>query len=350
MLCISRLHAVRRITPWLLGALLAMLAPHHALAQESITSLANGPGNGIYTFASSSPKTLSDLLKGAGDATHSSGHLLLPPGDAKVPAVVLVHGSGGIYDAELNFWAKRFNDAGMAAFVLDMFGPRGVKSTVDDQSAVSFSADVADTFAALKLLATHPRIDPSRIALMGFSRGGTATLRANVARIIASQKLPDGLHYAAFIPTYAGGCAGVFRLAVKPGVFTPAPMLFIHGDADDYTPISACLDYADKIGKAGTPVRFVTIAGARHKFDSDDQQLHQLGSVARTRPDCPLEVDIDTLYAYDASAGTRLQGKAYGDALKACHATGASVEGNTKARDQAADAALGFLKEIFKIQ
>lgn len=80
MLCISRLHAVRRITPWLLGALLAMLAPHHALAQESITSLANGPGNGIYTFASSSPKTLSDLLKGAGDATHSSGHLLLPPG------------------------------------------------------------------------------------------------------------------------------------------------------------------------------------------------------------------------------------------------------------------------------
>ena len=340
------------VVRWL--ALLLMLATSHVhvAAQEVVNSFAQGPGNGSYAFASWTPKTLPELMKGnaGGEAVNILGHLFLPPGDGtRLPAVVLVHGSGGIYKAELDYWPKQFNAAGMAVFTLDMFGPRGVKSTYEDQSAVPFAADVADVFAALRLLAMHPRIDPQRIALMGFSRGGTAVLRANVTRIIVSQKLPGGLHYVAFIPTYAGGCAGIFRLVVKPGVFTQAPMLFIHGDADDWTPISACLDYADKIAKAGTPVQFVTLAGARHKFDEDDQRRHYLRKVSRTKPDCPVEIDIDTMFAYDGRTGERLQGPAYGDALKACRAEDASVEGSTRARDEAAQAALAFLKKIFAL-
>lgn len=185
--------------------------------------------------------------------------------------------------------SKQFNAAGMAVFVLDMFGPRGVQSTAEDQSSVPFVADVLDSFAALRLLATHPRIDPKRIALMGFSRGGSATLRANVTRIIAAQQLPTGCGTPPLSPP-TPAVAGSFRLVIRPGVFTPAPMLFIHGDADDYTPIGPCLDYADKIGRAGTPVQFVTLAGARHKFDADDQRRHQdaqraaSGRTARSRP------------------------------------------------------------------
>ena len=346
------MHSIRQAASFvrcLAGVLLAALATGHAAAQEVVSSFASGPGNGVYAFASTTPKTLPELMKGGGEAVNIRGHLFLPPGDAaKLPAVVLLHGSGGVYDALLNYWPKQFNAAGMAVFVLDMFGPRGVQSTAEDQSSVPFSADVADSFAALKLLATHPRIDPQRIALMGFSRGGTATLRANVARIIASQQLPGGLHYAAFIPTYAGGCVGAFRLQIKPGVFTPAPMLFFHGDADDYTAIGPCQDYAGRIGKAGTPVQFVTLAGARHKFDMDDQRRLQLRNAQRTKPDCAVEFDIDTMYAYDGATGTRLQGPAYGEALKACQAVGATVEGNTKARDQAAQAALAFLKKVFQ--
>ena len=53
-----------------------------------------------------------------------------------------------------------------ALFSIDSFGPRGVKSTAEDQSLVPFAADVADAFAALRLMATHPRVDPQRIAIM----------------------------------------------------------------------------------------------------------------------------------------------------------------------------------------
>ena len=321
----------------------------HAQAPEVVSTFASAPPSGKYAFASWTPKTLPDLLKGntTGESVNIIGHLFLPPGSDKAPAVVLVHGSGGIYKAELDFWPKQFNAAGIAVFTLDMFGPRGVQSTVEDQSQVPFPADVADTFAALRLLATHPRIDPQRIAIMGFSRGGIATLRASVERIIAAQKLPDGLRYAAFIPTYGGGCAGAFRLVIKPGVFSKAPILFIHGDADDYTPIGPCQDYADKIGKAGTPVKFVVIEGAYHKFDADDIKRHDLRGATRTKAECPLEIDIDTLYAYDRTTGARLQGDAYAAVLKNCGAIGATVEGSAHARDKAAQAAIGFLKKTF---
>lgn len=321
----------------------------HAQVPEVVSTFASAPPNGKYAFASWTPKTLPDLLKGntTGESVNIVGHLFLPPGSGQVPAVVLVHGSGGVYNAELDYWPKQFNAAVIAVFTLDMFGPRGVQSTAEDQSQVPFSADLVDTFAALRLLATHPRIEPQRIAIMGFSRGGIATLRAAVEKIIAAQRLPDGLRFAAFIPTYTGGCAGVFRLVVKPGVFSKAPMLFIHGDADDYTPIGPCQDYADKIGKAGTPVEFVVIEGAHHKFDADDVKRYHLRGATRTKAECPVEIDIDTLYAFDRTTGARLQGAAYAAALKDCSALGATVEGNPRARDKAAQAAVGFLQKAF---
>lgn len=339
-----------------LGRMLCMFAavwglnvPAVAQEVQLVTSFESGPPSGRFTFASWSPKTLAELINGnkTGEAVNILGQLFLPPGTAKAPAVILVHGSGGVYDELFDFWPKQFNAAGIAVFTLDMFGPRGVTSTAEDQSKVPFTADVADVFSALRLLATHPRIDARRIAVMGFSRGGTATLRASVERIAASQQLPDGLRFAAAIPTYAGGCNGIFRLVVKPGVFSKAPMMFIHGDADDYTPIGPCREYADQIGKAGTPVEFVTIEGAHHKFDAGDTRRHFLSRASKTKADCPIEVDINTFYAFDRTTGQRLQGEAYTTALKNCSTIGATVEGNTGARDKAAQAAVAFLKKAF---
>jgi len=339
-----RVSCIKGPLSLLLACCLASIA--QAQPPEAVTTFAGGPQSGRYGFASWSPRTLNELIQGnrTGTTVHVVGHLFLPSGADRLPAVVLLHGSGGIYEALLEYWPQQFNAAGFAVFTLDMFGPRGVRSTVNDQSLVPFAADVADAFAALRLLATHPRIDPKRIAVMGFSRGGTATLRASVERLIAAQNLPDGLRYAAAIPTYAGGCSNVFRLVVKPGVFSKSPMLFIHGDADDYTPIAPCQDYAERIRAAGTPVEFAVIEGAHHKFDADDTRPRFLPRAGKTTIDCPLEIDIDTFYAYDRTTGARLQGQAYATMLKDCRASGANVEGNPRARDEAAQAAVAFLR------
>jgi dienelactone hydrolase len=321
-----------------------------AQAQDVVADFSAAPPSGKYAFASWTPKTLTDIFTPPAqhDVVNIVGHLFLPPGNAKVPAIVLMHGSGGIYQAMLEYWPQQFNAAGYAVLSVDSFGPRGVSSTADDQSLVPFAADIADAFAALKVLAAHPRIDAKRIAIMGFSRGGITAWRTAVERIIAAQKLPPDLRFAAHIEMYAGGCAGVFRLIVKPGVFAKEPMLWIHGEADDYTPIAPCQAYAGEIGKAGTPVEFVAIPGAYHKFDLDDQKRVVLRTAQKTKAECPIEIDIDTLYAYDRTTGKRIQGEEFRDVLKSsCSATGATTQGWFGARDKADQAALAFLKKVF---
>jgi len=330
-------------------AILCGLASMDVQAQEKVADFKAGPPTGVYAFTSSTPKALPDLVKpgASGGAVNIVGHLFLPQGVAKVPVVLLMHGSGGIYQAMLDYWPKLLNAQGIAVFSLDRFGPRGVKNTTEDQSQIPFVADVADAFAALRLLASHPSIDAQRIAIMGFSRGGIASWRTAVERIISAQQLPDGLRFAAHIQTYSAGCSGTLRLIVKPGVFSKAPELWIHGEADDYNPIGACRDYSKRIGEAGTPVEFVSLPGASHKFDDDDQRLITVRGAQVTMDSCPLEMDIDTLATYDRNTGLRLSGDALQQAAKSCYTPGGSVKGNSSARDKAGQATVAFLGKVF---
>jgi len=339
----------RQLFRILILALTCLTLSTISAAQEKITDFSAGPGNGVYAFPSKTPKTLGDFLRGSAqaEAVDIYGHLFVPPGDAKVPAVVLMHGAGGFYYAMEDFWPKQFNAAGMAVLAVDSFKPRGVKSTAEDQSLVPYSADLADAFAALKVIASHPRIDPGQVAIMGFSRGGGTAWRTAIERIIVSQKLPGGLHFAAHVPTYAGGCLGALRVAVKPGVFSKSPMLWVHGDADDYTPIRPCKEYSDLISKAGTPVEFFAIAGARHKFDEDDQKYYKLRDVQTSKEDCPLEFDMATLAYQDHFTGEKITAEALPAVIKKCSDRGASVEGSRSARDKASGAVVAFLHKVF---
>lgn len=330
-----------------LGLCCGLLVAAGAQGEELLVDMSASPPSGRYSLKSSTPRSLPELLRGPGQGEVAKivGHLFLPtePAADKMGAVILVHGSGGIYDAMLDYWPKRLNAAGLVVLALDTFGPRGVVSTAEDQSQVPFAADTADAFVALRVLATHPKIDSKRIAVMGFSRGGITAWRSALNRVIASQRLPGELRFAAHVPVYAGGCVGIFRITPKTGVFSSAPMLWVHGDADDYTPIGPCRDYAEKIGQTGTSVSFVAIPGAQHKFDMDDTRKLAVRGAQRTLEDCPLETDIDTLTVVDRKTGQRLTGEAVTVAQKACAATGASVQGDKAARDKAAEAISAFL-------
>lgn len=336
------------------GVLLAVCAA--GVLAQSVTPLADfssSPGNGLYSYASSTPPTVMELLQSnrPRPAATAQGQLALPPNtptDTKLPAVVLVHGSGGVYPEQITYWAKLLNDQGIAAFVIDIFGPRGVKSTGEDQSQIPFATDTADAFAALGMLASHPRIDPRRIAVMGFSRGGITALRSAVTRIASGTSRAD-LRFAAHLALYSGGCTGSLSVMPKPGVFGPAPILFVHGDADDYTYMSDCRTYAQRIGAAGTPTEFVVLPGVRHKFDVDSSRLINLPSNPKTKEGCPLEFDIIDLKMRDRRSGdamTQEAAQALGREL--CVGRGATMEGNRNARDAAGKAVIEFLNKALK--
>jgi dienelactone hydrolase len=313
----------------------------------------SGPGNGLYSYASSTPASVAELIKPNNSlaATTVQGQLMLPsqiPADAKVPALVIVHGSGGIYPEQISFWAKLLNEQGIAALVIDVFSRRGVKSTGEDLSQVPFAADTADAFAALGMLASHPRIDPKRIAVMGFSRGGVTAVRSGAVPIIKGSA-PTGLRFAAHVAVYSGGCSGTLSVTAKPGVFSTEPMLFVHGDADDYAAMSDCRVYAQRIAAAGTPTEFVVLPGAGHKFDLDSTKHVKLPNNTKVKEGCPLEYDLQDFKTRDRRSGEVLSAdKAKEIGRDLCADKGASVQGNPKARDMAGAAVIDFLNKHLK--
>jgi dienelactone hydrolase len=74
---------------------------------------------------------------------------------------------------------------GIAAFILDSFTGRGITSTNSDQDQLSRLVGVLDAYRALDLLGSHPRIDPARVLIMGFSRGGGAAHWSAQKRLLA---------------------------------------------------------------------------------------------------------------------------------------------------------------------
>jgi dienelactone hydrolase len=227
-----------------------------------LATLAAGP-TGRIGFQTSTP-TIPEFLQGIRPAATTLiwGDLDLPPRRSEhSPAVVLVHGSGGVGVRE-DRWADELRQAGAATFVLDSFTGRGVGSTVEDQSQLSSLAMLGDAYRALELLATHPRIDAARIAVMGFSKGGFVALYSALKRFQQLHGPPNvsfAQHIAFYPPCYY---TFVGELAV-----TDRPIRLFQGTADDLAPIALCRAYVERLRRAGADAQLTELAGAPHGFD-----------------------------------------------------------------------------------
>lgn len=198
-----------------------------------------------------------------GKAITVSGELFLPPGTDKVPALLIHHGSGGVSDHRELRYAREIVAMGVATFVIDSFKPRGVTSTVRDQSTVTNNDMLADAFAALKTLAAHPRIEGKRIGITGFSKGGSvALLAAHESR--AARALPSGPRFALHIPFYPW--CGTQHYKPKS---TGAPIYMLLGGADTYVGHTVCEEYAAAMQAEGASVEVTVYPGAKHGFDSN---------------------------------------------------------------------------------
>jgi dienelactone hydrolase len=225
-------------------------------------TLAAGP-TGRIGVQTTTP-TVSEFLQGIRPAATTLiwGDLELPPGQVgRSPAVVLVHGSGGVSPRE-DRWADELRRAGMGTFVLDSFTGRSIGSTNQDQSQLNSLAMIGDAYRALELLATHPRIDPARIAVMGGSKGGGVALYSALNRF---QRLhgPAGVsfsHHIAFYPPCYFGYIGDLKV-------TDRPIRIFQGTADDLARIEPCRSYVERLRGAGADAQITAYDGAHHGFD-----------------------------------------------------------------------------------
>lgn len=246
-----------------------------------------------------------------------AGELRIPQ-HGKVPAMILVHGSAGIMD-NVDSWSKELNKIGIATFVLDGFAGRGIVDVVTDQEQLGTLTMINDAYRVLELLAKHPRIDPSRIGIMGFSRGGQVALYASLKRF-KRMHAPSDVEFAAYLGFYPL----CFITFIDDGEVSDKPIRLFHGLADDYVPISPCQEYVKRLQKAGKDVQLIEYPDAYHNFDLAVIRAPMRLPGAQTARNCRMEenpvgriVTSQTEPCVERGATIAYNAQAHSESLKA---------------------------------
>jgi len=182
----------------------------------------------------------------------------------RYPAVIVVHTLGGYRDANEGYAAAELRKSGLATLTYDSFVARGTTGMAMSASPGYLPSGVADAYAALRLLANEPRIDASRIAIIGFSFG------ADVAHLAAFEPLRSALdpgqgRFAAHVAFYPAGSIGMIA---EPGAYTGSPVLMLLGEKDDNLPVAKIENYLAYGRAAGhpAPIETVIYPGAYHAW------------------------------------------------------------------------------------
>ena len=210
--------------------------------------------------------TLSDshFLKGEAEGTPATvgGQFRIAPGAGRLPVVVLMHGSGGM-GPNIEMWAEEFNAMGISSFALDGFTGRGLVRTSDNQALLGRLNFILDIYRALDILAKHPRVDPERIVLMGFSRGGQAALYASLRRFHKMWN-KSGVQFAGYIPFYPD-CVTTY---IGDTDVADRPIRIFQGTADDYNPVAPCKAFVARLRAGGHNVELTEYPNVWHAFDN----------------------------------------------------------------------------------
>jgi len=295
---------------------------------------------GRIEYTSITPKNHYDLSHNAPSPNVTVyGTLTLPAGTTgKVPAMVVAHHCDGITDSVTNL-AAMLNSIGIATFVPDSFTPRGLSSVC----SISYDAApaVADNLYALKLLATHPRIDPNRIGIVGQSFGGFSVFNSAIDEV-RKGVISDSLKFSAHVAMYPG-CGFRYWSANMTG----APIMILMGALDDATP--GCTSYGVLLRSLGPQVTSIIYPDAYHAWDNPTPPTYKSNA---TNPDnCHFDQRVDQWIAsrWDTGEVFNDQTTKY-NYTTSCLTNAGYWVGNNSAAKQASDTDIAiFLAKTFKM-
>jgi dienelactone hydrolase len=286
--------------------------------------------------------TISDQQFLTGDANGKpvtvAGEFRVAQGAGRLPVVMMMHGSGGV-NGTSEAWVHQFNSMGISTFVIDGFSGRGITATSTNQALLGRLNLIVDIYHALDILAKHPRVDPDRIVLMGFSRGGQAALYASESRF---QKLwnKSGLQFAAYIPFYPD-CSTTY---VDDTEIVDRPIRIFHGTPDDYNPVASCKAFVERLKEAKRDVVLTEYPDSPHGFDAGllGVNTNTVAAGAQTVRHCHIREGEGGLLM---NAETQ-QPFSYKDE---CVELGPHVGGNPDTADDARKAVVEFLQGVLKL-
>jgi dienelactone hydrolase len=286
--------------------------------------------------------TISDQQFLTGDSNGKpvtvAGEFRIAQGSGRLPVVVLMHGSSGV-GATTEAWVHQFNSMGISTFVIDGFTGRGLTVVGPNQALLGRLNLIVDIYRALDILAHHPRVDPDRIVLMGFSRGGQAALYASLDRF---NKLwnKSGVQFAGYIPFYPD-CSTTYATDTE---VADRPIRIFHGTPDDYNPVASCRAYVARLKAAKRDVVLTEYPDSAHGFDAGLIGVTNVSvSVnAQTARSCHIRED-------EGGVLMNADTKAPFGYKDACIELNPHVGGNPTTAEEARKAVSDFLRALFKL-
>ncbi len=239
-------------------------------------------------FPSKSPFALNDI-EDDDEVTEAVGYLFMPtpdPTGVPAPAVVMLHGAGGVMQPRELTYGRQFAAMGVAALVIDVFAARRdlASGFTDRLLNITETMFLADAFAGRDFLAAMPEIDGERIALIGFSYGGMAATYA--AHELVSDAFANGeAGFAAHVSFYAP-CIVTFE-DPQPA---PAPLLMLYGALDEIIDVERCRETEEALRSQGGRVEAVVFDEGFHQWDGWSTNGRRL---SRGLADCHLRVEPD---------------------------------------------------------
>lgn len=213
-----------------------------------------------------------------GDGKPLDVYLYRPQGPGPFPALVALHGAGGIFPYQL-WWAKEISKSGYVVIFVDHYCTRGHLCEVEsgdedpargkimkDWQTVSPQTRLMDAVAAYSWLSNKPYVSNGKIGLIGWSWGGTVALYAQKWRRKLS--LPNGGFKAtiAFYPNLKYVMKDRKRARQwSRGGSIEQPTLVLYGKSDVLESESA---YKRLISESGSgKVKVVGYEDAYRKYD-----------------------------------------------------------------------------------
>jgi dienelactone hydrolase len=275
---------------------------------------------------------------GAGKPVTVAGEFRIAQGSGRLPVVVMMHGSSGVSPAN-EAWVHQFNAMGISTFVIDGFSGRGLTTVSTNQALLGRLNFILDIYRSLDILAKHSRVDPDRIVLMGFSRGGQAALYASLDRF---NKLwnKSGIQFAGYIPFYPD-CSTTYLTDTE---VADRPIRIFHGAPDDYNPVASCKAYVARLKEAKRDVALTEYPDSQHGFDagllgidnvtvSDNAQTVRHCHIRESEGGVLMDADTNLPFTYK----------------DACIELNPHVGGNPRTAEQARQAVRDFLRELFML-
>lgn len=202
------------------------------------------------------------------------------------PAVVMLHGRGGLYstlkqtfDADSlssrhTLWVKFWVERGYVALLVDSFGPRGYargfEAGTNDGSRPASVNEITvrplDAYAALKFLRSQPGVIKDKVFLQGWSNGGSTALSAASTAAPGIEAPTVATGFRAFLSMYPA-CGQVMRKFTS-AYRSYAPMLLLIGTDDEEVNPERCERLSEIAVRNGSDWQFVLYPGVEHSYDT----------------------------------------------------------------------------------